>query len=103
MKTIWRRIIGKRVELKVKAKNFTWWPFNVEAGVLVCDVREGSPVTFITGGKTYALNGVARAMAEDEGWEIDLDAIRLRDPTFGNFVPLYPIIQHALGRAGWDT
>ena len=44
-----------------KAKYGKRWPFKVKRGVLACQGSNGvGAVTFTTGGKTYAVNGIAR-------------------------------------------
>lgn len=47
------------------------WPLTVESGTLHC---EGSAVTFVTGGTTYAVNGTAVGQMERRGWK-DIGAI----------------------------
>ena len=41
------------------------WPFAVESGTLDC---ERGAVTFTTGGRTFALNQIARAQMGTRGW-----------------------------------
>lgn len=59
------------------------WPLTVESGFLDCKPLAGSPklkvVTFKTGGKTYALNGIAEGQAKARGW-LSIDEIWSDNP-----------------------
>lgn len=49
------------------------WPLTVERGTLACE--EPSAVIFTTGGTTYAVNGMASGLADQRGWEAEIDPI----------------------------
>jgi hypothetical protein len=54
------------------------WAFTVDEGVLGCDGKNGvGAVTFTSGGKTYALNGVAKQTNKYE----PIDSIWAEDPS----------------------
>lgn len=53
------------------------WAFTVDEGVIEC--RTGNRVVFVSEGKTYALNGLARGWAERMGW-LDIDQIWRDNP-----------------------
>jgi hypothetical protein len=58
--------------LKVSKESFgKTWPLMVDSGTLSCEREPGSSqdmVTFTNATGTYALNGAARARAQQKGW-----------------------------------
>lgn len=86
-----RRRTGMRKEQKLEAA--PWgddWPLTVKEGTVVCDTFA---VTFIAEGRTYALNGNARARMSIESWE---DGDRLRRFQDGQYLPMDKLIKLAL-------
>lgn len=80
------------------------WPFTVESGVLGCGAVESSPgvgkVVFEadgSGGTFYAINGIAKGFADEQGWH-QLEEIWADNPAtakYGGKVNIQPMI--ALG------
>jgi hypothetical protein len=70
------------------------WAFTVDDGVLACDGKNGvGAVTFTSGGKTYALNGAAKAGNKYE----PVDSIWAEDPSIkGAKINIGSIIQRGL-------
>jgi hypothetical protein len=64
-----------------KAEFGTAWPFSVDEGIVKCLPLGAGAVVFETGGKTYAVNGIARGFARSHGF-LAIDAIWLQDPHF---------------------
>lgn len=58
------------------------WPFTVEEGVIAC-IGPVNRVVFISGGKTYALNGTAQGGREKRGW-LHFEEIWAKDPEYAN-------------------
>ena len=53
------------------------WPLTVSSGIVRCTGL--SEVLFETGGKTYAVNGLAKGFAEKNGW-LRIDSIWMDSP-----------------------
>lgn len=77
------------------------WPLAVTSGTLKCEPVPGSPkmhlVTFSSGGKVYALNGIARGHAKKRGW-LEVRSIWKDNPEIpGAKISIGPLIDHGLG------
>lgn len=76
------------------------WPLTVTSGTLKCELVPGSPkmhlVTFSSGGKVYALNGIARGHAKKRGW-LEVRPIWKDNPEIpGTKISIGPLIDHGL-------
>jgi hypothetical protein len=72
------------------------WPLTVDSGTLKCEPAPTSLkvqfVTFTSGGKTYALNGIARGQAKQRGWK-EIDPIWKDNPEIpGAKINIGPLI-----------
>ncbi len=84
------------------------WPFTVPAGVLNCTVvgrlssgLEIQSVTFAVNGKVYAINGVARGHAKQNGWH-EVTPIWRNNPRIpGAKVDIGPVISRGLQLCGY--
>lgn len=70
------------------------WPLTVPDGDLRC--VDDSSVIFLRGGLTYAVNGLARGSADENGWRL-IDEIWRDDPSLpGTKVDMHPLIERGL-------
>lgn len=70
------------------------WPLTVPEGDLRC--VDGSSVIFLRGGLIYAVNGLARGSADENGWRL-IDEIWRDDPSLpGTKVDMHPLIELGL-------
>lgn len=61
-----------KTEKKVYKKDYEYWPFDVDEGILRCN--RGCEVVFIAHGRTYAVNGTAKNFAKSQGY-LDMSEI----------------------------
>lgn len=76
------------------------WPLSVPDGLLSCRPVEGGDdlgaIVFGTDDTAYAINGIARGRADDEGWR-EIDEIWLDNPAIpGSKVDIGPLIDLGL-------
>ena len=72
------------------------WPFTVSEGILTrTSIGNRNFITFTADGKTYAINGTSRNVAEQKGWT-DFTVIWKDNPSGGGKVDITPILNRAL-------
>ena len=73
------------------------WPFTISRGTLSCTpFGKHGIVTFTANGKTYAVNGLAKGRAKQNGWR-EIDEIWKANPSFpGTKTDMHPIIEKGL-------
>ena len=73
------------------------WPFTISRGTLSCTPSgKFGIVTFTANGKTYAVNGIAKGHAKQNGWR-EIDEIWKVNPSFpGTKINMHPIIEKGL-------
>lgn len=73
------------------------WPLTIENGILACDGSRGvGAVIFRTGGKVYAVNGIAKQRAERNGWQ-DIAPIWADNPSVAGLKKdIGPLIERGL-------
>jgi hypothetical protein len=81
----------------IKASEYgSKWPFTVSEGILErTSIGNRNFVTFTADGKTYAVNGTSRNVAEQKGW-IDFTVIWKDNPNGDGKVDITPILNRAL-------
>ena len=81
----------------IKASEYgAMWPFTVPEGILMrTPFGNRNFVTFTAGGKTYAINGTARNVAEQKGWA-DFTVIWKDNPRGEGKIDITPILNRAL-------
>ena len=79
--------------IEISENQFDNWPLTVDSGTLTC---RANMVTFSSGGKTYALNGIARSHARRSGWS-EIRPIWRDNPAIpGTKINIGPLISRGL-------